>query len=1224
MKVTRYIRTPLLLFLLFLLFGIVAENYVLSGGIRQGDIKRFTNTLHRKLTNNDQLKDEVATELNKIEDESIAQVFDALKMCNELFEHKEQSIIVTRNDELIYWSDHVVGFYNEVMTLQEGLVELPNGWFVLTRLRQNDYIIHGLTLIKYNYKVENEYLRNTFAKGFHLPDDFHVRFYNSETSYPIFDQQNSFLFSIEPSGLLPCIYTDLYIPVALYILTLFFMLMTFFRFSNHYHHRFKEIKLIVLLLFLLILYWLMVQTGLPKSVFLLDLFTPKYFAYSSLWKSMGEFLLFTVLLFFWSVVFARSFDISNSLKSTKSTLTISLNVWLLQLAAFFIIIRFMIYTLMMNSSVSYSIYRIEDLSVFSFIGFLAIGMLYLAFFFIAFRTTQVFRKKVSYQTFFVSLTIISLVLGLALLKLSPTGNIRLSLFFWLISAACFWSNKSKVINHRLALIVLFVFIYTLFTISILVPFQERNERKIQELMAMNLSVEHDPMAELFIRDIDSQIKADTLFETLLKPPYDEAWEYLSRKYFGGYLREYELQFTVCSAGDSLMIQPENTLQPCYAFFYEMFETTGAEIQGTNFYFLDNMNGRITYLGRYGFNNNPESCNCTVFIELNSKLLSEGTGFPELLLPTHSFESRLKGNFSFAKYNNDELVDRGGDFLYALTSKSYTLPENEIGFDTWGGHEHCIYQLENGSFVVVSRKKAGLYEYLISFPYVFVFLFILSVIVNFASKPYINLSPFKSSLRLRIQVSIIGVVFITLLIVGSGTILYNIAQYRSNHRKDLIDKINSISVEIDQVMRNDSGFSDLLIQDLYYELIRISDVFWTDVNIYNLNGELVVTSRPEVFDKGLISTQMDNSAIYHLNRFEPTRFLHQEHIAKMEYLSAYMPLINRTGKNIGYINIPYFTKQREFRKEITTFILAFVNIYVFLLLMSVIVAYLIAIRITFPLKLIRENLRFIQLGKETKPIEYRSDDEIGLLVSEYNNKLEELAYSTELLARSERETAWREMAKQIAHEIKNPLTPMKLNIQFLQRIKPGEMENYDEKVKRVTETLIEQIDNLSSIATEFSNFAQMPKARNEQFNLTQRLNEIIKLYNYTGQITISTNYKGAENVIVFADKEQFARAILNLIKNAIQAIPENRKGKIDLKVNKSNGKAIITITDNGKGIPDELKDHIFMPNFTTKSSGTGLGLAITKNIIESFKGKIWFNSQPDVGSNFYISLPITNQ
>lgn len=1221
MKITRYIRIPVYFFVIFLALAIIVENYVLSGGIKPSDVKRFSKTLHNKLEQIDALMNNVSNKLDTTNNKPNGSIFSRLSSTNNIFEEKEQAILVTYQNETVYWSDNVVAFIRDVISAEPGLLELPNGWFVLSRKTHGDYVIHGLTLLKYNYQVDNEFLPRSFAKGFHLPTDFKVQFYESDESFPVFDLQNSFLFSVKPSGLLPCIYSELYVPVLLYVLALFFMFMTLYRISNHYFHRFKGAKIIALFALMVVLYWIFEITRFPQSVFLLNIFTPNFFAYSTLWKSLGELLVFSIFLLFWSVVFARSFDISAKNKQSPIRIKALLVLCFLLLALFFVFIRFLVYTLVLNSSISFSIYRIETLSVYSFLGFVIIGVLYLAFFFVTFRIAQVFRKKIEYSFFFIQLAILTGGLGLLLLKIEPTGNFRLNIFFSIIATTCFWANKSKVIKHSFSIVVLFVFVYSLFAINTLIPLNENKQRKVQELMSLNLSVEHDPLAELFLRDIDKQLKTDSLFYELLWPPYDEAFEYVSRKYFGGYMREYEYQFTVCGASDSIVVHPENIIEPCYPFFNKMIKEGGSQITGTNFHFLDNMNGRITYLGRYAIKPSQSKNELAFFIELNSKLLSEGTGFPELLLPSHSIENKIKGDFSFAKYNNNELVDRGGEYLYALTAKSYNLPKTELSFAQWDKHEHCVYRLGGNNFILVSRKLPNIYNYLISFPYVFVFLFIMSLLVSFASRPYLSFIPNRSSLRQRIQISIIGLVFIALLVVGSGTILYNVAQYRANHRNDLIDKINAVSGEITMIMNKHNMFDSQTVDYLYYELIRISDIFWTDVNIYDLDGNLVVSSRPEVFEKGLISTIMDNTAYYNLKQYEPTRFLHHEHIARMEYLSAYVPMLNIEGRNIGYINIPYFTKQREFRTEITTFIFAFVNIYVFLLMLSVMVAFFISGRITYPLKLVIENLRVIQLGKETKPIEYRSNDEIGMLVAEYNKKLEELAYSTELLARSERETAWREMAKQIAHEIKNPLTPMKLNIQFLQRTSPSNSANYSEKVKKVTETLIEQIDNLSSIATEFSNFAQMPRTKNEQFYLAERLNEIIKLYNYTGQVSISTDFNTASKHKVFADKEQFARAILNLIKNAIQAIPENRKGRIDIGIKKAGKNAIIKISDNGKGIDESLKELIFVPNFTTKSSGTGLGLAITKNIIDHFGGQIWYKSEVGIGTSFYISIPL---
>jgi signal transduction histidine kinase len=1211
-----------LFLILFFALGITAEQYVLKGGIRQQDIKRFSSTLEHKQAKLDKIIEKTSKKLSNYTPNEETSIFELLKESNELFEHKELTILVTKNDEPVYWSDHVVGFVKEIVSATEGFVQLPNGWFVLTRQKCGDYFIHGLVLIKYNYKIENVYLQNKFARGLHLPDDFEVLFYTSETSYPIYNRYNQFLFAIQPSGALPCIYSDLYLPVGLYLMALLFLLILLYRINSHYFHRFSELKLLVLLALLIGFYALMNRFHLPRSMYMLELFSPKHFAYSSFWSSLGEFLFFSVLLFFWGINFSRTFDLWPNLKGNPLKRRLSLFIWLLQLGVFFIVIRFLLVILISNSSISYAVFRIEEISFHSFLGFLSLGFLFLSFFFVAFRTIQIFRKHSSQKEFLISLAVVYLLLLIATLLIDRSEHFRTSIFFPILLVVGFYVNKRGILKHRLTVVVLFVLIFTLFTLFSLVKYVELRENKVQETMAINLSEEHDPTAELYLLDIDYKLKNDNSLQSLLVPPYNDFNTYLSRKYFGGYMHEYDLQLTLCQANDSLIIQPHNTSVTCIPFFNQMIEKYGAAIPETNFYFLDNMNGRITYLGVFHLKTANESP-IELFIELNSKLLSEGTGFPELLLPQHSFENKIRNNFSFAKYNQGELVDRGGEYLYTLSPKSFNLNQGELSFQVIDNFVHCVYCPNKGSYIIVSRPKVKAYHYLITFPYVFVFFFILFLLVNFITRPYLHFPGIKSSLRMRIQVSIIGIVFTTLFIVGSGTIAYIIAQYQNNHRQDLIDKVNSVSAEIDLIMGNINELDPELVSYLNFELSHISEVFWTDVNIYDLSGKLLISSRPEVFEKGLISEQMDNTAFYLLNKNQPTRFLHREHIAEMEYLSAYVPLFNKTGKNIGYINLPYFTKERVFRQEITTFILAFINIYVFLLLASILVAYFISNRITDPLKLIRENLRNMQLGKRSKPIAYQGEDEIGILVSEYNNKVAELAHSAELLARSERETAWREMAKQIAHEIKNPLTPMKLNIQFLQRSAPEKLDDYTEKVMRVTETLIEQIDNLSAIATEFSNFAKMPKAQNEKFELGTRLKEILKLYNYTGQVEINTNLEGLPPMFVYADKEQFSRAIINLVRNAIQSVPESVQGKIKIELLKKNKQAIIKISDNGKGIPADLRDRIFVPNFTTKSSGAGLGLAITKNIVENFNGEISFTSIENEGTTFMISMPLKN-
>jgi nitrogen fixation/metabolism regulation signal transduction histidine kinase len=484
-----------------------------------------------------------------------------------------------------------------------------------------------------------------------------------------------------------------------------------------------------------------------------------------------------------------------------------------------------------------------------------------------------------------------------------------------------------------------------------------------------------------------------------------------------------------------------------------------------------------------------------------------------------------------------------------------------------------------------------------------------------------LGKFVFDLKFKIQVAIISIVFISLLVVALATIFYNVEQYKTKHRNDLNEKMKSISEEIDMRLEIKDEITPELVDWLYKELSKLSNIFRTDINIYGIDGDLLASSRAEIFQRGLVSTRMNALAFYEIfQNYQYDNYFQPEKIGDLSYLSVYKPIVNNRGRILGTINLPYFISQDKYSQEISTFIVAFINLYVLLLLASIIAAVFISNQITRPLVVIQENLQKMQLGKRNAPIYYKRNDEIGSLVKEYNKKVEELAVSADLLARSERESAWREMAKQVAHEIKNPLTPMKLNIQHLQRAR-GRGKEYNEYIERVTTILIEQIDTLSNIATEFSNFAQIPNARNQVFELATQMKKVIGLFETHDRATIKFNCEGCEDIVVNADREQLSRAIINLIKNAIQSISEDQFGEIKITLSRKENLASIAVSDNGNGIPVELRDKLFGPSFTTKTSGMGLGLAIVKNIVENFSGQIWFETELEKGSTFYIDIPV---
>jgi len=297
-----------------------------------------------------------------------------------------------------------------------------------------------------------------------------------------------------------------------------------------------------------------------------------------------------------------------------------------------------------------------------------------------------------------------------------------------------------------------------------------------------------------------------------------------------------------------------------------------------------------------------------------------------------------------------------------------------------------------------------------------------------------------------------------------------------------------------------------------------------------------------------------------------------------------------------------------------------NIYVFLFLVCLGVVYIVAQSMTRPLALLGEQLEQISLGRTNPKIKWKQNDEIGQLIHRYNAMLEQLDQSAEALAHTERDQAWKEMAKQVAHEIKNPLTPMKLSIQYLQMKANGQEGLLADQVKKTAQTLVEQIDNMTRIAENFSQFGELPKVSNQRVLLNDVITSVHDLFRKREDMDIQCRVP-IDDCFVFADKDHLIRIFNNIIKNAIQAIPRDRKGQILVQLARKDHMAFVSIQDNGEGITEDRVKKVFQPNFTTKRSGTGLGLAMCSKMIESMDGRIYFETEVNEGTTFYVEIPL---
>ncbi len=741
-----------------------------------------------------------------------------------------------------------------------------------------------------------------------------------------------------------------------------------------------------------------------------------------------------------------------------------------------------------------------------------------------------------------------------------------------------------------------------------------------DLWAVKLSSERDSGAEIFLTELDNKLRQDTVIQSHLLPPYKTLGTYFQNNYFTGFWRNYNMQITVCSQKDSVYITDEKRHYPCLDFFDTLRKTKGVLVPGSNFYFMDRVNGRISYMGQLDFINSM-NIPVKIFIELNSKVIPEGKGYPELLLDVHASRESQDADFSYAKYFDGVLVDRGGDYQYGMALPSDINMKEEYTFFSKNSYRHCAYNRNGNNYVIVSYPEMNIYDRISTFPYLFLLFYLIGSLMLIFSRKDLRIRIRKPDFREKIQLTLILSLLGILIIIGLGLMLYNSRKLLNSVKGNLNEKLMSVSSELSMRIGHETELNAPMLDFMNEQLIVLSDIIRSDINLYDLNGNLFATSRSEIYDRGLLSRRMNPVAMKALKPEHKTLFLHNENLGKMNFFSAYSPIYNQNSQLVGYLNLPYFTRQDDFEKQVSDFIVAFSNLYILLIIISLMVALIISHKLTAPLLQIENYLKGIRLGKANAKIEYLGEDEIGRLAKEYNKKVDELAESAELLARSERESAWQEMARQVAHEINNPLTPMKLSIQYLQRIKEQNSENFDKYFYRVSRTLVEQIDALSLIASSFSDFARMPRINVALIDLKELLGEVVILFENINNLSVLLTVSREVQIKVMADKDQLGRAIINLIKNGMQAIPREREGIIKINLNKDKNWAYLSITDNGTGIPMELQDKLFEPNFTTKSSGMGLGLAIAKKIVENFKGEIWFQSTFDIETTFFIKLPL---
>lgn len=1080
------------------------------------------------------------------------------------------TILIWRGDSLVYWSDNrvpVVHSYLVDSHGNSGFLRLDNGYYFVRSQRISDYNIQLYFRFYQDFIFQNNYLKSGYNAIVNVPPDTKLDTVNN--GFPIFSKSGAFMFSVVPSRCIHQSGTFRNALLIVYLIGLASFVLFFFRvlgfyswIANSWYKRFG-----LLLGMLCLVRFIQQEMRFPELLYSGVLFSPELHSTSFFLPSLGDFVINSMLMFLVAILFYR-----HGLGNSSNRFQVHQPAWSSRVAVAIFILVILVYNyillgfLIQNSSFSLDYRNIYRFSTESIWGSVVIIFLILSAVFIVQRI---------------------LVFG--------------------------FSVKDTVASG-----IVITFFFGIFVTVVLNSANSLKEREKRVLLALKLAERRNPLAEVLYEKIDRKIRSDSLIGQYIR--LGSVDKYVREKYFHNFWDHYNIQLTVCSEGKQLKIQPQNYDINCEEYFSQLIKRLGEATQHSNLYFIDYGNGRENYLAVIYLWSGKSETRETLYIEFNSKSAFNDLGYPELLMDEQDLMAITSfAGYSYAIYKTGELVNAVGSYPYQIRLNLTNGTKTVRQFFTEGGMSHYYY-VANHSVFIISTPSFDFFDSITPFSYLFIFSGLLLLLVHYIW--YLSDGRGKESVMLKnkLQALIIGILVVSFLVVGLISVfnIVNINQVKNTIH--LRERAISVLVE----MQHKFGSYDVLPNreggELDNMLVKFANVFYTDINLFSPDGRILGTSRPQIFSEGLVSQWINPVAFTKLTVYGQSSVIQKETIGGLQYSSAYLPFYNDQDVLLGYLNLPYFYREDALKEEVSTFLVTVVNIYVILILSGIIIIYFISHYITFPLAMLAEKLALLKVGKKNEKIEWEGRDEIGRLVGEYNRMVDELDKSAELLAKSEREGAWREMARQVAHEIRNPLTPMKLSVQHLQKAWDEQSPEIEQRLKTFSGTMIEQIDHLSEIATGFSDFARLNRVQKEIVSPGEIIRSVLNLYKVSSGIQFSLT-DNAPGVKVFAGRSPLSRVFTNLLNNAVQAIAERPCGEIVICLEKENQHLVIEIKDNGNGISARQQEKIFQPDFTTKTSGTGLGLAIVKAIIEENGGDIAFTSEENKGTTFYLRFPV---
>jgi len=1137
-----------------------------------------------------------------------------------LLKDKNYQVFLSNGDRWIYWSSIEVNpkIPTDICDSFTRFLKSPTGYDFAIYRSYNNYNFYFINHLK-NASEQHEELLN-----YRTNTKFNDWKFNAipESGYRnVYNIHGDFIFAAKVPNK-PYFNFWLIDTVIMLVILILLCLIFLTRFSIGF-------SISVSLLITIVLYKILV---LLKIGFVdldsLSLFSASYYASSDWLPSLGDLLINAI--FFMLLTFVLLQKGERALKKYKDLSWLYGGVILF----FNCIVFYYISSLFKDSQISFNFNQLNTINIYTFVGIVVVLIWFITLHFINAGLFRQFNVKIS--------QIVAALL--LLLLLSQVTHLGISiylllglLFFVFYYLFYYFMQKSEV---KSVIIVEFI------VFSILVSFLNQKisvdkENDLRKFYLDEVLVEHKASVEEQLSEIEGVIADDTLIlrnlDKSLIVNYSTFKNRAQQLYFNNIIKDYEIYLLAFDKDGNASFGFENMTS--YDSLNKLYNTLPFDEKLNYFKQIDNATYPVDYISKY------EGCGASgetgqLFILLKHKLFAaqdnqKGT-FYSWIHNDHHFVS-----YSYAIYdNNDKLRKRVGVFDYNVNLPKKWLNKSDTFINVEAYNHYFFKNKLKNITAVVTKQREGIGNLITNFSFfvlislitaIFVILllyFIIKILgLTLTKKANANLNryivtwfPFLGYERLflsrRIQINLISIVAIGFLFT-----LVVVLRFIQNGERERSSREHFQKAEVIINRLEGMPFKDILDENSRNGfLFGLSDELDNDILIYGKYGQLFLATAKSMANGKFFAPLLPFETFQKLKATSSSTLKEENSIGTMHYNTYYYSILDERGNFEGTLAIPNFRTGTMFNASTSDLVKTLVNLYAILILLGTLVVYFISQSISKPLTLLRSRLSALNLSEHNKTIVWKGRDEISQLVKQYNKTVKALEASTMRLAETEREGAWKEMAKQVAHEIKNPLTPMKLNLQHLQMSLRRGDEDVQEKTTKIAEVLLNQIDKLTKLADDFGSFARITESNPEVVDPGAMLEELVLLYDKDSEITIDKSLKNKE-ARLYIDKVGFERVLNNILKNAVQSLDE--KGNIKVKDKVEGDFYLISIADNGKGIDPALHHKIFSPNFSTKTSGMGIGLALSKKIIENAGGQIYFISELGKGTTFFVRLPLND-